>query len=99
MPHLAGEGDVCARCGEPMLDADGKLTAAAFDANGCRPLTPNQKLMLQLLADGYSNQEIAEKRHVAHTTVKGYIHQMLHRLGARNRTHMVAIAFRKGWVK
>lgn len=99
-PHLAGDNDRCSRCGEELLDADGKLTAAGMNADvGCRPLTPTQKLMLQWMADGYTNHEIAERRNVAYPTVKSYVHQMLQRAHARNRTHLVAIAFRKGWVQ
>ena len=54
--------------------------------------------VLQLLTEGLSNEEIGERLHVSASAVGSRIKVVLAKLGARNRTHAVAIAFRRGLV-
>ncbi len=56
------------------------------------PLTPQEQRVLQLLADGISNQEIANKLIVSLTTAKKHVANILAKLGAQNRTQAVALA-------
>ena len=56
------------------------------------PLTERERDILRLLVTGASNQEIAKKLWVATGTVKWYVHQILGKLGVRNRTEAVAKA-------
>lgn len=51
--------------------------------------------ILTLLADGATNQEIADQLHLGIDTVKSHVKTMLYVLGGRNRTHLVALAYRK----
>ncbi len=55
--------------------------------------------ILPLLAEGMTNEEIGKRLFVSATTVHTHVGIMLVRSGARNRTHLVAIAFREGWLK
>jgi two-component system response regulator DevR len=57
-----------------------------------------QRTILQLIADGLSNREIAEQIHLSELTVKSYIEDMLKQLGARNRVHAAILATRLGWL-
>ena len=61
-------------------------------------LTQAQTDTLRLAADGLSNKEIAARRFTSSETSKGHIKAILQHLGARNRTHAVAIAIRKGLI-
>lgn len=56
------------------------------------PLSPREQEVLLLLAEGASNQEIADQLVVSLTTVKKHVGSLLMKLTAENRTHAVARA-------
>jgi LuxR family maltose regulon positive regulatory protein len=56
------------------------------------PLTPREQEVLYLLADGATNQEIADRLVISLTTVKKHVGSLLLKLAAENRTHAVARA-------
>jgi DNA-binding NarL/FixJ family response regulator len=58
-------------------------------------LTHRQREILQLLANGESTTVAARELDLSEETVKTHIKTALARLGARNRTHAVAIALRE----
>lgn len=59
-------------------------------------LTDRELEVLRLVAEGYSNSQIAELVHLAEGTVKNYISSILMKLGARDRTNAVLRAIREG---
>ena len=63
-----------------------------------QPLNQREREVLRLVAQGLSNREIADQLHLSELTVKGYIEDILQRLGARNRVHAAALATRRGWI-
>jgi LuxR family transcriptional regulator, maltose regulon positive regulatory protein len=56
------------------------------------PLTPRERRVLQLLAEGASNQEIARQLVVSLATAKKHVASILSKLGAANRTQAIARA-------
>lgn len=58
-------------------------------------LTRRQREILQLIADGESTTVAARELDLSEETVKTHTKNALARLGARNRTHAVAIAMRE----
>ena len=54
-------------------------------------LTRRQCDILQEVASGRSNSEIAQRLHISVETVKSHMRQLLMRLGARNRTELATI--------
>jgi DNA-binding NarL/FixJ family response regulator len=58
-------------------------------------LTRRQRQILQLLADGESTTFAARELGLSEETVKTHTRNAVARLGARNRTHAVAIAMRE----
>lgn len=58
-------------------------------------LTRRQREILQLLADGESTTVAARELDLSEETVKTHTKHALARLGAKNRTHAVAIAIRE----
>ncbi len=57
-------------------------------------LTPREREILQLLADGLSNADVAERLFISQETVKSHVRHILTKLEADTRTHAVAIALR-----
>lgn len=91
-------------------DAALRLNAARIDAleaelalrRGQAPvargpqLTRRELEVLELLADGHSNHEIAARLVVAESTVKGHVGNLMGKLDASSRLHVVARAGRLG---
>ncbi len=61
-------------------------------------LTQRQRQILQLLANGESTTVAARELDLSEETVKTHTRNTLARLGARNRTHAVAIALRESLI-
>ena len=62
-------------------------------------LTRRQREILQLLANGESTTVAARELDLSEETVKTHTKNALARLGARNRTHAVAIALRESLIE
>jgi len=56
------------------------------------PLTMREQQVLQLIAAGLTNREIAEQLYISHETVKKHVASISGKLGASNRTQAVARA-------
>jgi two-component system response regulator DevR len=90
--------------GEAVIDskvAPAILAAArqAVEASSASPsLNPRQREVLRLVAEGLSNREIAARTQLSEHTVKGYVEEILERLGARNRVHAAIVATKQGLI-
>jgi DNA-binding NarL/FixJ family response regulator len=62
-------------------------------------VTSRQADVLRLLARGLTNSEIAVELHLAGSTVKGYVSEMLARHDLRDRTQLVVLAYESGLVR
>ncbi|WP_288251512.1 LuxR C-terminal-related transcriptional regulator [uncultured Hydrogenophaga sp.] len=62
------------------------------------PLTPKETRMLQLLADGLSNVELARRLSVSDSTVRTHLRNINNKLDAQSRTQAVAIGRRLGLI-
>jgi DNA-binding NarL/FixJ family response regulator len=62
------------------------------------PPSSQQIVILRLVAQGLSSREIATQLYLSENTVKGYVQEILHRLGVKNRTEAVMVAVKQGWL-
>lgn len=76
--------------------AQERFVDTAVPPKGSRgKITRRQRQILQLLADGESTTVAARELDLSEETVKTHTKHAVARLGARNRTHAVAIALRE----
>ncbi len=57
-------------------------------------LTEQERSILELIADGLTNRQIAERIHLAEKTVKNYVSNLLSKLGMERRTQAAVYAAR-----
>jgi DNA-binding CsgD family transcriptional regulator len=53
---------------------------------------------LHLIASGLSNKEIGVVMSISEKTVGAHVRKVLRKVGANNRYHAVALAYRRGWL-
>jgi DNA-binding NarL/FixJ family response regulator len=63
------------------------------------PLTDRETEVLQLLAHGKSNKEIAAKLFISEFTVKGHLRSIFSKLNVLSRTEVISVATRRGLVQ
>lgn len=73
-----------------------EVAARLAEHLGEEDLTTRELEVLRLIRDGYRNKQIADRLCIAETTVNFHIKNLVHKLGANDRTHAVTIALRRG---
>jgi DNA-binding NarL/FixJ family response regulator len=62
-------------------------------------LTPAEVLVLQLIAAGNANKQIADQLSISEETVKSRVKCILSKLGANDRTHAAMIGLKRGIIE
>lgn len=78
--------------------ANGRPPASAAAAQLPGPVTQREGEVLALIGRGLSNSEIAARLSITMPTVKTYVGRLLTKLNARDRVHLVIIAYETGLV-
>ena len=62
------------------------------------PLTNREAQILNYIAEGNSNKQIAHILEISEQTIKNHVSSILRKLNANDRAHAVALAMRNGWI-
>jgi DNA-binding NarL/FixJ family response regulator len=73
-----------------------EIAMAMAEHHSSDTLSGRELEVLQQIAAGNANKNIAEHLSIAEDTVKGHVKAILAKLGANDRTHAVSIAFKRG---
>lgn len=82
-----------------LLQKVGQMVAVPVDS--CfliEPLSEREVQVLRLIAEGKTNQEIAETLILSPTTIKTHVQNILHKLGVSDRTQAAVYAVRCGLI-
>jgi DNA-binding NarL/FixJ family response regulator len=83
--------------GETFVDP-ALIPSLATGRDGQEILTQREREILQLLADGMSNADVAQRLYISPETVKSHVRHILAKLEAETRTQAVAIALREAMI-
>jgi len=72
------------------------VAGAVAENLGQEELTPRELEVLELVRDGNENKEIADRLTISETTVNFHIRNIVDKLQAKDRTHAVTLALRRG---
>ncbi|MEU0241389.1 response regulator transcription factor [Nocardiopsis sp. NPDC006198] len=78
------------------LSAGGGAAPAGPPDGGHPSFTEQQIKICRLLAAGHRSQDIAAELHLSNETVRTYLRRMFEKFGAKNRTHLVVLAYEAG---
>lgn len=81
------------------LPAESETSGSGIGNVDAEPLTRKEIRVLQLLAEGYSNNAMAEKLFVSDSTVRTHLRNINMKLDAKSRTQAVAIARKLGVIR
>ena len=72
------------------------FSTGSYRGSGIKPaltaITPREYDVLHLVASGLTNAEIGERLSLSLNTVKTYLHNVMHKLDARNRAQLITNA-------
>jgi len=82
-----------------LLATVARATREVTEAPALADLTPREREVLVLVAEGLSNDEIGERLFLSPLTVKTHVLRAATKLGARDRAQMVVVAYESGVVR
>lgn len=91
-------GEILAGLAEKGLEV--KHSRAALKARAPAPpaLTPRETEVLQRVASGLQNKEVADTLGLSVATVRNHLHNIFAKLGVHSRLEAVSLAFHNGWI-
>jgi len=97
--HVLQPIDETARVARTTVPSEAARALDPFRPEAAPPLTPRETEVLQLVAAGLQNKEIALRLGLSLATVRNHVHNTLAKLDVHSKLEMISMAFRKGWVR
>jgi DNA-binding NarL/FixJ family response regulator len=96
--HTVADGDSLLSPSVTRRVIDRMATQPVVGLSGARldELTPREREVLELVARGHSNREIADEFVIEESTVKTHVKRILMKLGLRDRVQAVIFAYESG---
>jgi DNA-binding NarL/FixJ family response regulator len=96
----AGDAALAPRVTRRMIEHFAQSPSAPQSADDrLDELTPREREIFLAIAEGLTNDELAERFFLAPSTVKTHIGRLLQKLGARDRVQLVILAYESGVVR
>jgi DNA-binding NarL/FixJ family response regulator len=87
----AGQSTLDAHAAQRVMQ---RLRERAADADPASALTAQEKRVLELVGEGLTNRQIAERMYLSEKTAKNYVSSVLAKLGMHRRSEAAALAAR-----
>ena len=87
------------RVAEHVLQKFQELTTRSEAEAFISPLTPREIEILQYIAQGFLNKQIAAELGISEQTIKNHVTSILRKLNANARTEAVVVAIKQGLIK
>lgn len=93
----AGKRFLSAAVTEQAIDAYIEQSRSA-ELDPHEKLTPREREVLQLVAEGKSSAEVAARLHLSHRTVENHRSSLMRKLGLQNHSELIRYAVRRGLI-
>jgi two-component system, NarL family, response regulator NreC len=98
--HLMVGGQyICSELSLRMLSKISSHEIAQTELDGFADFTKRELEVLKLIAEGFTNNEIAEKLFTSRRTVEGHRQSLIEKTGVSNSASLIMHAFRNGIIK
>jgi DNA-binding NarL/FixJ family response regulator len=99
--RVAAAGDALLSPGvtKRLLDRVASRIVPEQNLESLRVLTDREREVLALVGLGLTNSEVAARLYLSPLTVKTHVSRILGKLGARDRVHLVVIAYETGLIQ
>jgi len=100
--HLLEPIDPTARLSRELARLGAPPAAGASPApsgDGKAPLSRRERDVLEWMAEGLQNKEIAQRLDISLATVRNHVHNLLEKLEVHSKLEAISLAYRAGWVR
>jgi DNA-binding CsgD family transcriptional regulator len=70
----------------------------ATTRNSAPALTPRERQIVEMLANGYTGEQIAQELVLSPETVQKHVHNAKRKIGAETRAHLIALTLTRGLI-
>ena len=96
---MAGGQYICSELSVRMFVKTSNYNSAREDVEGFTDFTKRELEVLKLIAEGFTNSEIADKLFTSRRTIEGHRQSLIEKTGVSNSAALIVHAFRNGIIR